>query len=90
MSNEIPTSDLLSGPRWVDTPIDRFRRQVTVGVLIAAGLIFLVLVGGGMYVLVKADEKTLNAAQAILTTSIGVVAGVVGTIVGFFFQTREA
>ncbi|MCK4657951.1 MAG: hypothetical protein KAV82_00375 [Phycisphaerae bacterium] len=87
MNSEI--TDLASSASFVETPTDVFRRRLTVGILIGAGAIFLILVCGGMYVLIRGEGESLNAAQTILTTSIGVVAGVVGTIVGFFFQSRE-
>lgn len=81
--------ELSREPTVVETPTDQFRRNLTIGILITAGAIFLILVGGGTYVLTTGKDEAVKIAQSILTTSIGVVSGVVGTIIGFFFQSRD-
>lgn len=74
-----------------ETPTDVFRRRLAVGILVGVGVLFLVLVGGSMFVLTRGgeNEKALTTAQVVLTTSIGFIGGVLTTTVGYFFQPKE-
>lgn len=85
------------GEGQFETPTDVFRRNLTAGILVGVGIIFIILIGGCVFVLWKAAEnpatandKALTGAITVITTSVGIVGGLASTAIGYFFNRNQS
>lgn len=70
--------------------VDPFRKRLAGGILVGGGLLFALILAGCFWILVGSEnDKAQDAAQTVLTTSIGFLASILTTIVNFFFQQRD-
>lgn len=58
-------------------------------VLLGAGIIFLAVIMTSGWVLLSGKSDAINAAQAVLTTSIGFIGGITTSVVNYFFQRSD-
>lgn len=91
MNGESTQVDITSGPRYAETPTDVFRRKVALVILVVSGVVFAVVVGIAGWALLRGEkDSAMSAAQAVLTTTIGFIGGVMTSVVNYFFQRSDA